>query len=442
MRRSARAIVSAGGATVAAVAGWVMAPAVAAADWTPVVGPTVAGYVFERALAVAPAGDVAAVWVQQGRVRAAVKAPGRRLAVRTLFRHPVQGLTAVMDRRGELTVAWVDQATRRGPDGRRITIRAMYRTPTGRWSSPQAVSRTSLRAYAFPRLAAAPDRSIALSFNASISAVPGAGVAWRSAGRRFGTVQALAGRARRTSTAFLDEPTLTVDPSDGRVYLAGVARCNDEQRSAGILFSTTSRARRFGASRTITARPATRVRFAITGRRAAAVTWIGAGCSTSQDLSGPVRARVMRAGVLSEPVVLDPGLSRDPIAAGLGGGRAEIGWQSYVPDDNGRIMAARIAADGTVTQPAAAPPDGWSTIALDGAGNQLVERLENGSSPSVAAVGVRPAGGGSVERAPLAEGSRSSRASAVAPTGSAIAAARWDRSSLQISVWRPSTASR
>jgi hypothetical protein len=108
-----------GTAATMVAAGLLASPAHAA--WGPVLTPAASGGAQRVTVAVDGRGDVAAAWVQEyGRtvtVRAAVAANGRPATVRTLLRardRAVRGLATTLDRRGELTVAWVDQASTRG----------------------------------------------------------------------------------------------------------------------------------------------------------------------------------------------------------------------------------------------------------------------------------------------------------------------------------------
>ena len=102
------------------------------------------------AAAVNARGDVAVAWIQEGRsqghatlrVRAAVRRAGAdRFSVRTLVARrdlAARGTAVALDPRGELTVAWIEQASDNGLRHGRKTVRAAYRTPGGRWSRLQA----------------------------------------------------------------------------------------------------------------------------------------------------------------------------------------------------------------------------------------------------------------------------------------------------------------
>jgi hypothetical protein len=433
-RPSHRALAAVARAALAALAG--LTPSSASAAWGPVLQPAASGGAGQVALAVAPTGDVAAAWVRDERgsvtVRAAVArgvAPmtgHRLLAARN---RGVQGLAVVLDARGELTVAWVEQASAHGRRHGHITLRAAYRTPTGRWSAVQAVSRTSAFFYAQPRLAAARDGTVALTFNAAVRAAPGVGVAWRSPGHRFGQVQSVPTGRR----GYLQEPALAFD-SGGRAYLTGIARCDDEQHSAGVLLTTTSRSRRFGAPRTITPQPATHLRFVVTGRGRATATWLRAGCSTSEDLAGAVQGRIVAGTRLGAPVTVDPLSSTAPSLARATGADVDAAWTEYGPlAPGGRVVTSRIGSSGSASPPSA-PGDGWVPIVADGRGDQLVERLAPANTGAPGAAGAR-SGGAPVEPSPL-DGS-AWFTGAAAPFGQALAAARPGTAALKVSVWRP-----
>jgi hypothetical protein len=427
-------------AALAALAcGLTAAPA--AASWGPVLRPASSSAPSSTALAVNASGDVALAWVQEragtSAVRAFVRRDGRSSRVRTVLRarhRAVQGLSVALDGRGELTVAWVDRMQRSGLRAGPITVRAATRTPGGRWSAVQAVSRSSAYVSAQPRLAVGSDGRVALTFNAGVRAAPGAGVAWRSPGHRFSPVRAIAGTGR----GYLQEPTLAFDPRD-RAYLAGIARCDDPQ-STGVLFTTRPGGRTFGAPRTVTGPPATHLRLAVTGSGRAVVSWLGAPCSTSEDLSGLVLARVLRDGALSDPALLDGMPSRELTLAGATGGAGDAAWTDYpagAPD--GRLLTARIGADGTVS-PAAAPADGWIATAATRRATQIVEHLRPAGPGVPEAVGARAGDAAPVEPAPLTGATRFTVAAA--PFGSALAAAGTFDGGLRGSAWRPSAAVR
>jgi hypothetical protein len=433
-----RAAVAAASSLAVAVLG--AAPAQAA--WGPILRPAASAAAGQVTLAVNASGDVGAAWAQESRgivtVRAAVRRGTRPLPVRTLLSlrgGAVQGLAAVLDARGELTVAWVDRGPSRGGRGGAMTVRAAYRTPAGRWSRTRAISKTSAFFYAQPRLAAAPDGTVALTFNAAVRAAPGVGAAWRRPGRAFGRVQSVRTGRRR----YLQEPTLAFDPA-GRAYLAGIARCDDEQRSAGVLFVATRGARRFGAQRTITPAPANHLRFVVSGSGTGIAAWLRAGCSTSEDLSGAPQAALVRGASAGSPLLLDDRAGTGLTLSGAPGRGAEAAWTQYAPEAaDGRVVVSRVAGEGAHSAPDV-PVGGWAAVAAGRAGDQVVERLRPVSSGPPEAVGARPAARGGVEPAPF--GDPGFFTVAAAPSGRALAAAVAARAFVRVSVWRPTEVTR
>jgi hypothetical protein len=188
---------------------------------------------------------------------------------------------------GELTVAWIDQQ-----GNGHHTVRAVYRTATARWSAIQTIAFTAPFIYAYPRLAASATGTVALAYDAATRDVPGMAVAWRTTGRAFGVPTAVPG-------GVLSEPTLAIDAA-GTTFLAGTARCDEESLSRGALLTAPAATHRFGTPLTITPHPATEVRFVLTGTGTGVAAWLGAGCSTSELLSGPVEtARIDHARATS-----------------------------------------------------------------------------------------------------------------------------------------------
>ena len=243
-------------------------PAAAPASWSPAmrVPDSVEG--MWPAAAVNARGDVAVAWIQDGRsqghatlrVRAAVRRAGAdRFSVRTLVARrdlAARGTAVALDPRGELTVAWIEQASDNGLTHGRKTVRAAYRTPGGRWSRLQAVGRSRAFNFATPRLAARDDGTVALTYNSHTSAAPGVAAAWRSRGRPFGTLQSIP-----TDGQYLFSPTLAVDPA-GRVFLTGTRGCN-ELRSDVVVIAAPPWRHRFTRRTTVTTAPSKSVRMAV-----------------------------------------------------------------------------------------------------------------------------------------------------------------------------------
>ncbi len=419
-------------AAAALVAGAVPATTAQAA-WGPVLRPAASAEAQQTSVAVNARGDVGVAWLQEQRrfatVRAAVKRGGAPLRVRTLLHErdsAVAGLTAALDRRGELTVVWVERGSTRGLLHGHITVRAAFRTPSGRWSSVRSVTRISPFFYAQPRLAVAPDGTVVLAVNAGNRTAKGMAAAWRRPGRPFGTI--------RPAGAQLQEPSLAFDAS-GRAHLAGTARCDDEQRSTGVLRTATLRTRRFGADRVVARPPANHVRLVLTGRGAGVATWLRTGCSTTEDLTGPVRAALVRNGRAQAPSIVEDVLGTEPFLATGPGGSADAAWTAYAPDaPGGAVHTARIAPDGSIATPGV-PADGWVARAGDAAGDELVaaQRPANHGPPT--ALGARRAGVSEVVPAPTAVDGWP--VFAAAPTGRALAVAVPARAFVRVAVWRP-----
>jgi hypothetical protein len=233
---AARALVALVSATVA-----LAFAASASASWTSTRAvPGTAGdqmAVGFAALAVGGGGRVVVGWVDDGgagrgvrhpvvAVRVSVRRADGSFDTRTLARRrdlAARWLTVAVDRRGEVTVAWIEAL----PRGHR-TVRAAYRTLDGHWSAVQAIGFSSAFSYAVPRLAVAPDGRVLVSYVAGVRAAPGIGVAWRQPGHRFGALRGV----RRLG---LFDPV----PAFGRAYISGIAQSDDESRSRGVVRLTT-----------------------------------------------------------------------------------------------------------------------------------------------------------------------------------------------------------
>jgi hypothetical protein len=408
----------------------IVAPSSAQAAWGPVLRPSGSGGASATALAVGASGDVVTAWTRETGGTVAVRAAvGTRTHVLLRARNrAVTGLTAAMSARGEATVVWVEQAQTSGLRAGPITVRSAFRPRGGDWSAVATVSRSSAFVNAQPRLAVAPDGTVALTFNAAIAAAPGVGVAWRSRGHGFGEIRPVAGTAHDA----LQDPVLTFEP-DGRLDLAGIARCGGAQ-SIGVLHTAAPGGRRLSGPRTLTGPPATHLRFVVTSSGRAVAAWVGAGCSTAEDLNGLVLARTLRDGALSEPALVDGLPSRDLVLAGTSGGAAEASWTHYpagLPD--GAVVTSRIAPDGLASMPVPAA-DGWTAVASTRRATRVVERVLPSGFGSPQAVGARAFDGGPVDVAPLPGPARF--AVAAAPSGTALAAASPGAGALRVSVWR------
>lgn len=424
----------------ALLAAVVVAPAATArADWTaPQVVPGArAGTLGASALAAGGRGRAAFAWVDDGgagnglrhataTLRVAVRGANGPLSTHTLVRRrdlAIGGMTAAMDARGELTVAWIDAL----PRGHRV-VRAASRTRVGRWSAVQRVGLSSAFAYAVPRLAVAPDGRVVLSYVAGVRAAPGVAVAWRRPGHRFGAPDGV-GRLR------IFDPVPAFDPA-GRTYLSGITDCDNESASRGVVRVTAPGGRRFGPVVTVAAAPATELRLQVTGSGRASAAWVGAGCSTTELLAGAIRVATLRGGAVAGGGVAYASAGRALVLSGAPAGAAELSFTAFPATAlGGAVLAARLDAVGAIG-PAAPPADGWTALAADRAGDQVVaQRRPEGSGPPLA-LGAREAGGDAVVPAPLAGPAWFAYAGSTTG-GRALAAASAVAGTMRIATWTP-----
>ena len=423
-----------------------VAPASAAANWTAASPVPLSTDAMWPTGAVNGRGDLAVAWIQESRsaghatvrVRAAFRPAGAtRLRLRTLVSQrdlAARGTAVALDARGELTVAWVQQASDNGRTHGPRTIRAAFRTPSGRWSRTRSVGRTSAFNYAAPRLAATPGGTVVLTYNARSAAAPGVAAAWRSRGARFGAVQPVP-----TGRGYLNDPTLAFDPA-GRAFLTGTQGCDTPTASA-VVFTAAPRSRRFGGRTTVSASPAKAVRLAVIGRGAAAVAWLTGKCSTTEDTGGAPVAAVVRDGVAGDATSLATGSAAALVAAGAPGG-AEVSFVSFPSTTpSGALLTARLGSNGTF-EPALPAPDGWIALAADAQGDQLAGR-PNPAGGAITPLGARAAGQTALEPAPVpAAGFPWTAGTVGAPDGRALAVVSFAPLSsmhphMVVSVWRP-----
>lgn len=397
------------------------------------------------AVAVDGRGDVVVAWTREVRdsvrVRVAVRRAGSaRFAVRTLVdarRLAVRGLTVALDRRGRATVAWVDQPNTRGLLHGHKTVRAAWVTVArGRWSAVQAVGRSSPFAHAWPRLAAAADGTVALTWNAGVRAAPGVAVAFRSGrlGRRFGDVHAVP-----TGRSYLMDPVLLADSSGGW-WLGGVRDC-DRDTSRGVVYRAGVRTRRFSPGVVVAPAPARSLSVALDARGVPVFAWLTGACSTTEILAGRPMGAAWLGRRASAASPLGGPASTGLVLAGAVSG-ADASWYDYQGTPPGTVLqTVRIGADGTHGS-AVAPEGGWAAIAADGHGDQLVRQA---SSPmaAIGALGARPAGSATVAPAPFsAVGFPWTAGTAGAGDGRALAAlapssVATSTPALIAAVWRP-----
>ena len=380
------------------------------------------------AVAVDAHGDAGVVWVAMqatplklGAVRVAV----RRGRAGTWSAHmlrsarglDVGGVALVVASSGEVTVAWIDQV-----DGGHRTVWAAYRTPAGRWSGVQAVGLASPLHYAYPRLAVASDGTVALVYNAGIRAAPGMAVAWRRQGHVFGPIAAVPGGQ-------LSEATLAFD-SSRRAFLAGTALCDNESQSHGVVLTAASSTHRFGQPRSITPRPATEVRFALTGAGRGIAAWLGGGCSTSELLGGSVGARRVTTTNVGPITTVAPGEANDLEEIGAPAG-VDLSFTGFT-GSSGAVLLARVSADGT-TQPPRVPADGWMPIAADAAGDQALQTAVAQNFGPNRALAARAANSATVEPSPLT--GPSYWIAAGSPNGRGLIAATTLLGTLKVATW-------
>ena len=375
------------------------APAVAArAAWSPVEHMRDASNPRSVALAGDARGDAAVAWIVNHPDRHAVTAV--RVAIRRgrsgvwsahLLRSArdlaAGGIALAMAPSGEVTVAWIEQ-----PNGGHRTVRAAYRTPTGRWSTVQAVGYAAPFAFAYPRLAVAAEGTVALVYNAGVRAAPGMAAAWRRPGRPFGRIAAVPGGR-------LSEPTLAFDAA-GTAFLVGTALCDNEEQSQGVVQTALASSHRFGVRRTITPHPATELRFVLTGVGRGLASWIDAGCSTTELLGGSVSARRVGLSDAGPVAAVAPAYENDLRMVAAPGG-ADLTWTGYAGDPAGVLFLAHVSTDGTGERPHL-PADGWMPIGADAAGDQVLQTavVQNGGEPR--AIAARAAASTTVDLSPLA----------------------------------------
>lgn len=413
--------------------------------WGPPVTVPAANPVPRPALAVDARGDVALAWRDEsadGRARAirvAYLAAGARTATRhTLMARSqtaVQGLTAVLDRHGRLTVVWVARGSTSGALHGHITLLAARRTGRGRWSAPRAIARITPFAYAQPRLAVAPaDDTVALTYNSGTRAAPGVALAWARPNRPFAAPQAVpSGRL-----GFLQEPSLGFD-TRGRLRLAGVADCDDETNSRGVLFTAAGVRRRLRGPLTIAPAPVNHLRLtlAATGPTPGVASWLRTGCSTSEDLGGAPMAATVLDDTVSAPVALDAGSARDLTAVRGADGATDVGWTGFpAARPAGAIVTARVlpAVPPTAGPATVLPGDGWAPTAADWLGDQALTTALSEEEVGVRSTAAREADG-TVLPSPLP--AVAWPVTAGADDGRALAAAAPGTGSIRLSVWRP-----
>lgn len=426
-------------AVFTALAGAVGVPGIAHAEWTPALPvPQPAGMSWQ-AQAVSARGDLALAGVKTTRLgrggiaaRATVVVTRRRTAgggfrtetVASAHRVALAELAIALDRRGDPTMTWVQRR------GSRRTVMAAYRARAGRWTT-QTVGPTSAFFNAAPRVAAAPNGTVAVTYYAAAGRTPGMAAAWRTRTGRFGTPQAL--RVGSRHGAYLTEPTLTFD-RDGRALLAGAAACG-QAPSTGVLYRGSARTRRFSAGRVVAPAPAKSVRLAIAPDGTPVVAWLTGNCTPgSEVLTGTPMAAVVRSGAATPPTALVDDSGYRLVLAGAPGG-ATATWGAA--EQNDVLLAATIRSDGTVT-PAQAPDDNWVPVVASPSGDQLLRQVSLTGTTPFEPLAARRADSGAIEPAPVpASGFAADTGMASAPDGRVFAAFTITTEGPRAAVWRP-----
>jgi hypothetical protein len=431
-----------GGALAALAAAWLVfgaAPSLAA--WST---PRTVKSAFLGALATDARGDVAPAWVNYRDIvrpcslnrrgclirtdvslQVGFGGPTGPLVTRTVWRcrnAAAVGVTAALDARGELTVAWVD-APSGGVEGRR-TVLAVYRTAAGRWSAVQVVGHSSPMNpvipsdYVDPKLAVAPDREVLLTWNAGyvfgrpgdVLGAAGLAQAWRAPGHRFGPVAVypLKGAGMIGQTPVFD--------SGGAAHVYGIVCDNSRHvppppkppaRDSGVMLSTAAHSHRFGAPLVVAPAPAENLVVSFSAPGEALASWLRYdGCGENRN--APPYARVMLRGSLQAPVALAPNDSAVgfvPAVAANGGG-GSVGWldtnRTY-PAQSLRMATAGAAGRFSV---ASTQANNLVPVARDGAGNVLLDELNPTGEPlggptPVSPFAVQPAAGGALQPSPV-----------------------------------------
>ncbi len=422
---------------------------------------------FYVALATDSRGDSAVAWASErnvgwvrtlATVRVAFIGTGGRLVERALWHGSdalVGGVAVALDAHGELTVAWSEAA--RGRNGETLlphTIRAAYRSPSGRWSPAQIVGYSGPFLEADPRLAVAANRQVLLTWLAHTKNAPGVAAAWRTPGRRFGP----AGAVSRAKSAMVVDPTPLFD-SGGSAHVYGTVACGGSIHTCATMVSTAPGSHRFGAPLLIAPAPAEFpiVSFSAPGR--ALIAWEAADYQDLEPFGSMPYARVMTGGSLGAPVALQSASTTvpgplDAVAANGGGGT--VSWPEAPPSPSPvRMMMAVGDANGHFSAPTVSPL-GLVPVLRDGVGDLLLTLGPSnpyaplgggptgpaGTAPSP--VAMQPAGVGAAQPSPvpLPPTTLTPRASLAGvattqPVGSGSTVAWVAGAELDVSTWRP-----
>jgi hypothetical protein len=454
---------------LAVLVGLAIGAAPALAGWSAprTVSYSTAGFRYVT-LATGARGDTALTWASesnvgrvqtQAAVNVALASASGRLVERTLWRSShavVGGLAVALDAHGELTVAWIDTA--RGRNGVTLnphTIRAAYRTPSGRWSPIQIISYSGPFHDADLRLAVAPNREVLLTWVAHTKNAPGVAAAWRKPGHPFGPDSAVS----RAKSAMMGDPTPLFD-SGGGAHIYGTVSCGGGIRTCATMASTAPRSHRFGAPLLIAPAPAEFpvVSFSAPGR--ALIAWEAGDYESLEPYFAAPCARVMIGESLSAPVALQPGSVSivSPVnAVAANGGGGTVSWSDTSPPSptSARTMLAVSDASGHFSAPSVSPV-GLMPALRDGAGDMLLTLgligpyAPPGGAPTGPAgtppspVAMQPAGGGAVQSSPmplpptmLMPLASLAGVATTQPVGAGAAVAWVAGAKLEVSTWQP-----
>ncbi|MBI5106873.1 MAG: hypothetical protein HZB46_18150 [Solirubrobacterales bacterium] len=388
------------------------------------------------ALAVDGRGDVAIAWSERGlppaqgaTVRVALRRAGGAFRTRTLWtsrRTTASEPAVAVDARGQVTVAWPSAVPGRNGG----TIRAAYGPLSGRWHAARVVS----AGLAPVRLAVAPDRDVLLTF----AAIPPArgdqafttpGVAWRTAGHRFG-------RAARLSAPRLVIP-VQATPAVPAFDAAGTAYVSSPCDS--VVLRTRPGGRRFTTRTTLGPRQVLGFSLSVSRAGRGLASWVAGRCTAdvmAGDTPGPVVARALAGGRFGAPQQLSTSATAYATAAvALPDGSGSVSWAER-NDDRGDVLRSAVGADGVASAPQPVA-DALVPVTATRAGDQVLA-LAFANPPVVPGptLLVRPAGGGPDQPAPHAP------SLLVASSDGRAVAATWSTgvpvgSRMAVSVWRP-----
>jgi hypothetical protein len=259
----------------------------------------------DAALAVDGHGDAVVAWastrVVKRRYSSAVhvavrsaKGTVRTYRVWRRDRAEVLGVSAVIDRRGRITVAWQDwDRTDRLPP----KVRAVFGRVGGHFSRVQPVS--SGGHDIGPTLAVAPDGTVLMVLKTARirHSQEFFSAAWHRAGHRFGAPRALTG-SRDAPIEF--QPVHAAFDGLGNAYAWG--SCN------ASVFRAPVGSRRFGTPMVL-AGQVLGFSVSLRGPGDGLASWVSGRCSTGVedgDVYGPVNASTLHAGAFGDPTIVAP----------------------------------------------------------------------------------------------------------------------------------------